>query len=140
MDLSRLFPRLWQTGRSLYLPVIAGARLWFSPFAPDTAMADNRFGIPEPRARRRAMPAWALDLVLMPLVAFDDAGNRIGMGGGFYDRTFAYLNHRRHLRRPVLVGAAFSFQHRPRLDARPWDVPLDAVVTDRGFRRLGPAS
>jgi len=137
VDLGGLFPRLWQAGKELYLPVIAGSRLWFAPFDPEARMADNRYGIPEPRGRRRArVPPWALDLVLMPLVAFDDAGNRIGMGGGFYDQTFAYKRHRQSLRRPVLVGTAFGFQHRPCLDARPWDVPLDAVVTEHGFRWL----
>lgn len=140
VDLSGLFPRLWQAGKKLYLPVIAGSRLWFAPFGPETAMAENRFGIPEPRGRHPApVPTWALDVVLMPLVAFDGAGNRIGMGGGFYDRTFAYKRHRHSLRRPLLVGTAFGFQHRARLDAQPWDVPLDAVVTEQGFRWLRAA-
>jgi 5-formyltetrahydrofolate cyclo-ligase len=141
VDLSGLFPRLWHAGTDLYLPVIAGPRLWFAPFAAETALRDNRFGIPEPRGRRRSrIPAWALDVVLMPLVAFDHAGNRIGMGGGYYDRTFAYLRHRRRMRRPLLVGTAFGLQHRPQLDVRPWDVPLDAVVTEQGFCCLRPAA
>jgi 5-formyltetrahydrofolate cyclo-ligase len=117
--------------------VLAGPRLWFAPFHPHTRLADNRFGIPEPVAsRRQACPLLALDIVLMPLVAFDGRGNRLGMGGGYYDRTFASRAHRTHLRRPLLVGAAFAFQRREHLEARPWDVALDAAITDRGFEWL----
>lgn len=137
VDLSALFPRLWQYGARVYLPVVAGARLWFAPFHPHTRLADNRFGIPEPVAsRRHACPLLALDLVLMPLVAFDARGNRLGMGGGYYDRTFASRAHRTHLRRPLLIGAAFAFQRIDHIEARPWDVVLDAAITDQGFEWL----
>ena len=137
VDLSPLFARLWQRGATVALPVIAGDTLWFAPFRPDTRVADNRFGIPEPAVRRsRALPLLALDLVLVPLVAFDATGNRIGMGGGFYDRTFAHLRRRRCLRRPRLVGVGFDFQRVTRLPAEPWDVPLDAAVTERGYHRF----
>jgi len=136
VDLSALFPRLWQCGIELHLPVIAGPRLWFAPFRADTPLADNRFGIPEPRvSRRRACHPLALDLVLMPLVAFDAHGRRLGMGGGYYDRTFAALRHRRALRRPRLVGVAFGFQRRDALPGAAWDVPLDAAVTEDGLER-----
>lgn len=135
VDLSPLFPRLWQAGLQVYLPVVAGPRLWFANYTPLTPTAENRFGIPEPRGRNRGrVPTWALDLVLMPLVAFDDRGNRIGMGGGFYDRTFAFMARRQRFTRPLLVGTAFEFQRREHIDAQGWDVPLDAVVTDRQWR------
>lgn len=137
VDLSALFPRLWQTGKQVYLPVIAGSRLWFAPFRHDTPLADNRFGIPEPAiGRRHACPLLALDIVLMPLVAFDGQGNRLGMGGGYYDRTFAQRAHRTHLRRPLLVGTAFTFQRREHIDARSWDVRLDAAITEAGLEWL----
>ena len=137
VDLTALFARLWSTGARVYLPVIAGPRLWFAPFRPDTAFADNRFGIPEPRvARGEACPLLALDLVLMPLVAFDHEGNRIGMGGGYYDRTFAWRRHRQALRGPRLLGTGFGFQCRDALPPAPWDVPLDGAVTDEGVYRF----
>ena len=137
VDLSPLFARLWRRGIRVHLPVIAGPRLWFAPFRPGTPLTDNRFGIPEPRVSRRlACPALALDLVLVPLVAFDDRGRRVGMGGGYYDRTFAARRGRRALRRPRLVGVAFDFQRRDALPGAPWDVPLDAVVTETGYRTL----
>lgn len=137
VELGALFPRLWQSGKRVYLPVVAGPRLWFAPFHHHTRLADNRFGIPEPATSRgHACPLLALDVVLVPLVAFDARGNRIGMGGGYYDRTFAWRAHRTHLRRPVLIGVGFAFQRRERIDARPWDVALDAAVTDAGFEWL----
>ena len=72
-----------------------------------------------------------LDIVFTPLVAFDTAGNRVGMGAGFYDRSFAFRKHRRNWRRPLLIGVAYDFQRVPHIPARTWDVPVDLVVTDK---------
>jgi 5-formyltetrahydrofolate cyclo-ligase len=69
--------------------------------------------------------------VLTPLVAFDAAGHRIGMGGGFYDRTFAFLRTRRAWRKPVLLGLAYEFQRSHNLAPGPFDVPLDGIASDR---------
>ena len=115
-----------------YLPVIMpGERLRFAPYRPGDPLARNIFGIPEPaRAGLTLVDARVLDLVLVPLVAFDLAGNRLGMGGGFYDRTFAYLRHRRHWRKPRLLGIAHELQRVPSLERQWWDVPLDAVATE----------
>ena len=92
----------------------------------------NRFGIPEPslRQHRIALP-WALDVILVPLVGFDSACRRLGMGGGFYDRTLGFLRHRTHWRRPTLIGLAHECQRVAELEAQPWDVPLDMVVTEK---------
>ena len=107
------------------------------PWQRSTPMAPNRFGIPEPDLPAASRcPVLALDLVLVPLVAFDEAGNRLGMGGGFYDRTFRYLRHRTCWRRPHLVGIAYDAQRVPAIDARRWDVPLDAVVTETALHRF----
>lgn len=133
LPLARL---LWQRGRRCYLPVLHPVlenQLWFYEFTPDTQLRPNRYRILEPVIERQARrPAWSLSLILMPLVAFDDAGNRLGMGGGYYDRTFAFLRRRAWLR-PRLVGLAHDFQRVECLDSRDWDVPLDAVATDRKF-------
>ncbi len=101
-------------------------------------MVTNRFGIPEPdtrhgahRARRQA--TWTLDVILLPLVGFDDDGQRIGMGGGFYDRTLAFTQ--RPGPRPRLIGLAHDCQRVTRLPVAPWDVPLDAIVSDRRILR-----
>ena len=74
--------------------------------------------------------------MLVPLVAFDGAGNRLGMGGGFYDRTFAYRARRRRWRKPWLIGVAYEFQRLKSLPQRPWDVLLDGVLTERGLERF----
>ncbi len=122
-----------------FLPVLRShpqRKLWFVRYAPGYRLRRNRFGIPEPslRQRRIALP-WALDTLLMPLVGFDDQCRRLGMGGGFYDRTLAYLRQRRHWRRPLLVGLAYECQRVAELAAAPWDVPLDWVVTEQRLYR-----
>ena len=89
----------------------------------------NRFGIPEPVTLRGSVAPWRLDLVLTPLVAFDTAGNRLGMGGGYYDRAFARRHQQRWPRRPVLCGLAHRFQQVDLLPASVWDVPLKRVFT-----------
>lgn len=120
-------------GLRFYLPVIHPihtGRLVFSPFTDDTILRPNRFGIPEPVFRdglRR--PPWAMDAVLFPLVGFDEKGGRLGMGGGFYDRTFAFSRFRPRLA-PKLIGLAHECQRVEALPTENWDVPLHSVVTD----------
>lgn len=140
MDLTLLIERAWAMGKQCYLPVLSPTfhnRLWFAPYRHNTPLRPNRFGIPEPKhGWRNARPVWSLDLVLTPLVAFDHHGNRLGMGGGFYDRTLAYLPHRRHWRKPHLLGIAYEFQHTEQLPHASWDVPLDGIATDTTLLRL----
>lgn len=113
------------------LPVLCDdQRLRFAPWRPGNALASNRFGIPEPDLSPSALlEADAMSLVVMPLVGFDERGNRLGMGGGWYDRSFAF----RHERNPPphLVGAAFAMQQVPSFEAEAWDVRLDAVCTEQ---------
>jgi len=127
---------VWRSGKQCYLPVLGlrpGNRLWFIPYKPDTKLINNRFGIPEPAHPRqqRSLKPQSLDLILMPLVAFDRQGNRLGMGGGFYDRSLAFLQHRHSWRKPRLVGLAYEFQQVDQLPYQSWDVPLDAIVTEQ---------
>ena len=88
----------------------------------------NKHQIPEPanKATRYIDPE-KLDLVITPLVAFDTNNNRIGKGGGYYDRTFAF---RRTTRKPLLVGVAYELQRLPRIEANTWDIRLDQIITD----------
>lgn len=127
--------RAWRLGKQCYLPVLntfGHNRLWFAPFDPDTTLVANCFGIPEPEvAARHWLRPQQLGLVLAPLVGFDKHGNRLGMGGGYYDRSFGFLRHRRHWRQPRLAGVAFDFQQLEQLPAARWDVPLSRVFTDR---------
>ncbi|HEY7885949.1 MAG TPA: 5-formyltetrahydrofolate cyclo-ligase [Cellvibrionaceae bacterium] len=133
----RLIARLaWQKNIAVYLPVLhpwQARRLWFVPFTPHTRFGKNRFGIAEPTAKRGMISARQLDIVLMPLVAFDDEGGRLGMGGGFYDCTLAYKHHIPGASRPRLLGVAHSFQQVEKLTLAPWDVALNAIITERGI-------
>lgn len=135
MDLWPLIRHAWHQGKHCYLPVVGHRhthRLWFAPFTNETALYQNRYGIAEPQHHNKArdFPLRRLDLVLMPLVGFDTQGNRLGMGGGYYDRSFAFLHRHSRWRKPRLMGAAYDFQCQPQLEAQPWDVPLNAIVTE----------
>jgi 5-formyltetrahydrofolate cyclo-ligase len=134
VDTASIIGRCWTEGKKVYLPVLVpflDNSLWFARYKPDTRLVSNRFGIPEPQSvhRQRVKPL-ALDLVLTPLVGFDQQGNRLGMGGGYYDRSFAFLLRRQNWKKPHLVGLAYEFQQLKMLPAQPWDVPLTAVATD----------
>lgn len=121
-------------GKSVYLPVLngRGQPMCFAPYRPGAALIPNRLGILEPDVLSdQLIRPWQLDLVLAPLVGFDATGQRLGMGGGYYDRSFAFLNEPARPERPRLLGLAFELQKLPRLPFRPWDIPLDAVITER---------
>jgi 5-formyltetrahydrofolate cyclo-ligase len=122
-------------GRRIYLPVLHGRTLLFAPWDPGRDMVANRFGIPEPAGNSaRWLRGSQLGVVLAPLVAFDDSGHRLGMGGGFYDRTFRFLAQRRLWHRPHFIGLGYEFQRVDRLARQRWDVPLHGAVTERGAR------
>ncbi|NQD92361.1 5-formyltetrahydrofolate cyclo-ligase, partial [Pseudomonas sp. CrR25] len=124
-------------GKATYLPVLSpwpSTKMVFQQVQPRDTLTPNRFGIPEPRrsvARQRK--AWALDLILLPLVGFDRYGGRIGMGGGFYDRSLAFRGRRKNWHKPTLLGLAHECQQVDRLALASWDVPLAATVTDKAW-------
>jgi len=122
-------------GKATYLPVLSAwprTKMVFQRVRPGEKLLPNRFRILEPRTNvRRQRKVWALDLVLLPLVGFDDVGGRLGMGGGFYDRSLAYLARRQHWRKPTLLGLAHECQKVERLVQASWDVPLAGTVTDK---------
>jgi len=125
--------------RRWYLPVLrrhAPGHLWFARYRPGARLRPNRFGIPEPsRRKRQVIPAHGLDLVIVPLVGFDSRCHRIGMGGGYYDRSFAFLRARRCWWRPRLIGLAHECQRVAEIEPQPWDIPLDAVITEQAIYR-----
>jgi 5-formyltetrahydrofolate cyclo-ligase len=117
----------------VYVPVItrfSSRHMRFAPLTPDRNLRPNRWGIHEPEGT--GIDGRWLDLVLVPCVAFDDEGGRLGMGAGFYDRHFAFLSLRESWRRPRLLGVAYGFQRVASLPQEPWDVPLWGVVSDAG--------
>ncbi|MGX1997263.1 5-formyltetrahydrofolate cyclo-ligase [Xanthomonas axonopodis pv. cassiae] len=112
------------------LPVLDGRVLRFAPWRPGQPLASNRYGIPEPDvARADTLAPEEMALVVTPLTGFDAACRRLGMGGGWYDRSFAF----RHRQAPPhwLVGAGFAAQQVPALPSEAWDVAVDAICTER---------
>ncbi|WP_417582380.1 5-formyltetrahydrofolate cyclo-ligase [Nitrincola sp.] len=130
----------WQLGKAVYLPVlhpIHHNRLWFLPYKPGSPMRLNSYGISEPKLLRTPKtPAWALDLIFLPLVAFDTRGRRLGMGGGYYDRTFSFKLQSKGIRGPKLIGLAHELQKVDCLATESWDVPLAGIATEAGIYRF----
>lgn len=121
-------------GKATYLPVLNAwprTKMVFQRIRPGDTLLRNRFGIFEPRTNTaRQRKVWALDLILLPLVGFDSSGGRLGMGGGFYDRSLAYRARRKNCHKPTLLGLAHRCQQVEKLAMASWDVPLQATVTD----------
>lgn len=130
-DLMPAFEALAEAGRRIWLPVVDGKQMHFHRWQPGAALKPNRFGIPEPRDAPEC-DAQRLELVLTPLVAYAPDGTRLGMGAGFYDRSFAFTRQRPSAG-PWMVGVAYALQQVDSLPSQPWDVPLDAVLTERGL-------
>jgi 5-formyltetrahydrofolate cyclo-ligase len=125
-----------QRGKACYLPVmnrLGEDRLSFRRWLPGQRLVKGAWGIPEPRLAKACAPRF-LSLVFMPLVAFDAAGNRLGMGRGYYDRSFAF-KQRSQAKRPTLLGLAHECQRAERLEVASWDVPLGGIVTDQHWYR-----
>ncbi|MGH1460502.1 MAG: 5-formyltetrahydrofolate cyclo-ligase [Neptuniibacter sp.] len=125
----------WKVGKKVYLPILHPVlhnRLWFAPYTSSSPMIRNIYGIKEPKlipSKRRS--AWTLDMVLLPLVGFDKNGNRMGMGGGYYDRTFSFKGCNKGLTGPSLVGLAHEIQRVEKLPVESWDIPLTAIISDQ---------
>ncbi|KAA0453041.1 MAG: 5-formyltetrahydrofolate cyclo-ligase [Candidatus Thioglobus sp.] len=116
---------LKNAGFSVYLPVLDDKKLKFAQLSAE--LKKNKFGINEP-VSAKILPTEQLDIIFIPLVGFDQNKNRIGMGGGFYDRTLAFKKQQKNST-PKLYGLAFDCQKVDKLEAQKWDVPLDAVIT-----------
>ena len=123
-----------QSGKHCFLPVLYPLnvnRLHFSRYEYHTKLLPNRYGIPEPSLRyRNIVPPWSLDIIFTPLVGFDRSGNRIGMGGGYYDRTLAFMASGNRPA-PKLIGLAHSNQEVSLISTQKWDIPVNQIITDR---------
>lgn len=123
--------------RYFYLPILARLAfqgLRFGRYHAGSRFIDNKFKIKEPLVARKAlMSAQQMDVILLPLVAFDQQGNRVGMGGGFYDRALKIRQRRTSWRKPYLLGLAHSCQQVDTIQAEHWDIPLDAIATEKGL-------
>lgn len=134
MDVGVFLARARQRKRHVYLPVVrrGGHALVFRRLGREWVL--NRYGIREPGYGEPRCEARFLSVVVVPLLAFDAQGHRLGMGGGYYDRTMAHRRWRHAWRRPVLIGAAYACQEVAHLQTMAWDVPLDAVITEQGWQ------
>lgn len=135
LGLDELIDRAWRSGKKVFVPVVGkhpGVPMRFARLMRETPLSSNRFGISEPAPVYREFihPAH-LDVVITPLVAFDSEGNRIGMGAGYYDRCFAFLNSRGSWRKPVLIGVGYDLQRESRIEAAATDVRLRCIATDK---------
>ncbi len=134
IDPDMLIHMAWKANKQVYLPVLAplADRLYFAPYRQGCKLKPNRFNIPEPDVHPGAwIKPQQLDLILMPLVGFDTDGNRLGMGGGFYDRSLEFTRYRRHTHRPYLVGLAHQLQQVEQLPHQPHDVPMQLIATEQ---------
>lgn len=132
VDTWRIISRAWRMKKRIFAPVTAQDRmLVFRELTPESDLIVDDHGLTMP-ASGEEIAARKLDLVLTPLVAFDENCQRIGMGGGYYDRTFSFLRGRRLLLKPKLVGLAFACQEVPAVAANPWDIRLFSVITEAG--------
>jgi 5-formyltetrahydrofolate cyclo-ligase len=124
----------WERGRDVFLPVLHRQELMFAPYSPNSEFLRNKYGIPEPiYPKAHFIHPREMDVVLAPLVAFDANGNRVGIGGGYYDRSFRFMRDRKQWTRPHLIGLAHEFQKVPQIKACSWDVPLQKVVTENNI-------
>lgn len=125
-----LITALLAAGKTLYLPIlhpVVPGYLLFQHYDKNTAMTTNRFGIAEPAINcSQLKPVAELEVIFTPLVAFDAQGNRLGMGGGFYDRTLSQLPSGHST---ALIGLAHQCQLVPQLPVAAWDQPLNGIIT-----------
>lgn len=140
LNLKYLLQHCLQMGIKCYLPVLddATSALKFVEFTNSSQLINNKYRIPEPLAENQFsyISAQNLDVVLLPLVAFTENGLRLGMGGGYYDRTFAFLansSNNSNIKKPKLIGIAYDLQCVESLPTETWDIDLHGVATESRF-------
>lgn len=134
-DTVPLIETIWQAKKKCYLPVLTDNRerpLEFVRYTHGAELERNRFGILEPYDKVHSIAAQDLDLVIIPLIAFDNLGHRLGTGGGYYDRIFQFRGEQKSP--PTLMGLAFAIQEADALPDDPWDIALDCILTEKGVR------
>ena len=123
---------IWKRGKNLFLPKIrTNSKMDFTKTTSNEKFLNNQYGIKEPISNNFTDSKF-LDLVIVPLVAFDNKGNRIGMGGGYYDREFYYLKKEKKPSKPLLIGIAFDCQKLEKIEQDRWDVSLSNIFTESG--------
>jgi len=130
VDTREIIESAWRANKRIFVPVLRNqAQMVFCEILEDTELVKNNFGVWEPTRGFLISPR-LLDLVVTPTVAFDRNAHRIGMGGGYYDRAFAFLRHRKHWIHPKLLGVAFQCQEVEEITPNPWDIRLYRVLSN----------
>lgn len=131
LNVQAIIETIWQDNKNCYLPVLSQHKiLKFIRYKRDDPLLPNRFAIPEPKVHAEERPPDKLDLVILPLLAFDRCGNRLGTGGGYYDHTFEFMSSH-SLKKPILVGVAFAAQEAQTLPREKWDIQLNYIITEK---------
>ena len=122
-------------GKECYVPKVYPNKkrgMWFLPYTGKESVKEGAFGILEPTAPiSKAIRPSELDIIFMPLVAFDLKGNRLGMGGGYYDKVLANIPKDQQ---PKLIGLAYNLQQVREIPQEKWDIQMDAVITPNNYR------
>lgn len=131
VDTKIVIERAWRANKRIFVPITPRrGEMFFREIRPDTTLQRNAMSILEPQNTPVISPR-QLQLVITPTVAFDDQANRIGMGGGYYDRCFAFLRHRQHWLQPKLLGIAFNCQKVEKISPNTWDVRLYRCISEQ---------
>ncbi|MGI2031218.1 5-formyltetrahydrofolate cyclo-ligase [Rhizobium panacihumi] len=130
VDLKPLMAALAEEGARLCLPAILDkTTIVFREYRPDAELISMGFGTYGPAPHE---PVLDPGIMLVPLAAFDQSGNRIGYGGGYYDRAIHQMHQKGH--NPRLIGIAFDCQEVASVPVEPHDIRLDAILTESGYR------
>lgn len=130
VDTLEIIERAWRANKRIFVPVLFGRQeMFFREILPETTLQRNSYGLWEPESGDTISPR-NLDVVITPTVAYDENCNRIGMGGGYFDRCFSFLRYRKHWLRPKLIGVAFVCQKVEEITPNVWDIPLYKVISD----------
>ena len=130
VDTRSIIERAWRANKRIFIPITRNnGEMLFREIRPDTTLQRNKMSIWEPQSGDFISPR-ELQLVVTPTVAFDKHRHRIGMGGGYYDRCFSFLRHRKHWIKPKLAGVAFKCQEIEEISPNTWDIRLYRLFTE----------
>lgn len=130
VDTWSIIERALRMKKRIFAPIVEKTfSMRFREIDATTTLQTNNVGLIEPKSGTFAHPR-TLDVVIAPVVAFDSQNHRVGMGGGYFDRTFSFLRHREMYFRPKLIGVAFDCQKVDEIPPNPWDIRLFSVVTE----------
>lgn len=131
VDTAAILQCAWRMKKRIFAPVLKKNNVMvFREMTANSSVKTNFYGLTEPVDGTIIQPHM-LDVSITPVVAYDSAGHRIGMGGGYFDRAFSFLRDRKHPSDPKLVGIAFACQQVDKITPNPWDIPLFTTISEK---------